>query len=241
MSATTQAAGADRYVPAAGRFMPTALYDRSIALTMREGAWRPQLVAQVLAAVPEGGRVVDVGAGTGTLALALAAARPDVEVVAVDGDPNTLEIAQAKPDAERVSWRSGLAGSLELADGTADAAVMSLVLHHLGLQAKRRALRDVHRVLGSGAQLHIADWGRPATPLLRAGFLALQMTDGFDGTRDHAAGRLPDLLAEAGFEDVRRYRRLRTVWGSLELIGARATSRDLGEPAEARGARGRVG
>ena len=42
------------------------------------------------------------------------------------------------------------------------------------------------------------------TPLLRAGFFVLQLIDGLDGTRDHAAGRLPVLAREAGFEDVRR-------------------------------------
>ena len=211
-----------RFVPAAGRFVPTALYDRSIALTMREDRWRPLLVRQLVAAVPPGGRIVDVGAGTGTLALAVAVARPDVEVLAFDGDPEALALAEAKPGAERVDWRPGLAGHLDLADARADAVVMSLVLHHLGPAAKRGALRDVRRILRPGGQLHVADWGRPATPLLRAGFLALQLADGFEGTRDHAAGRLPVFLNEAGFDHVRRYRRLRTVWGSLELLGARS-------------------
>lgn len=222
MSAPPTSALPASYVPAAGRFMPTALYDGSIALTMREDRWRPLLVRQLVAAVPPGGRVVDVGAGTGTLALAVAAARPDVEVLAFDGDDEALALARAKPGAAQVEWRAGLAGELDLADAQADAVVVSLVLHHLRTAEKRQALRDVRRVLRPGAQLHVADWGRPATPLLRAGFLALQLADGFDGTRDHAAGRLPDFLDEAGFGEVRRYRRLRTVWGSLELLGARA-------------------
>lgn len=215
------AAQPERYVPAAGRLMPTGLYDMSIALTMRENRWRPLLVQQLVAAVPPGGRVLDVGAGTGTLALAVAAARPDVEVVACDGDPDVLRLAQAKPGAERVTWQQGLAGELALPDAHTDAVVMSLVLHHLGPAAKRRALLDVRRVLRPGGVLHVSDWGRPTTPLLRAGFLALQVLDGFEGTRDHAAGRLPDFLSKTGFEDVRRYRRLRTVWGSLELLAAR--------------------
>jgi len=201
--------------------MPTELYDRSIALTMREDRWRPLLVRQLSAALPTDGRIVDVGAGTGTLALAVAAARPDVETLAFDGDPEALRLARAKPGASQVDWRPGLAGELDLADDAADAVVISLVLHHLAPAAKRRTLRDVRRVLRPGGQLHVADWGRPTTPLLRAGFLALQLTDGFEGTRDHAGGRLPNFLREAGFEDVRRYRRLRTVWGSFELLGAR--------------------
>lgn len=210
----------ERYVRAAGRYGPTALYDASIALTMREERWRPILRDRLLAAVPSGGRVLDVGAGTGTLAIALATARPDVEVIAVDGDPGALALAAAKPGAGGVRWQPGSAGDLDLPDASVDAAVMSLVLHHLAPVTKRRALVDVHRVLRPGGQLHVADWGRPATPLLRATFFVLQLLDGFDGTRDHAAGRLPELVRDAGFESVRRSGRLRTVWGTLELLHA---------------------
>ena len=209
-----------RYVPAAGRAAFTRLYDTVVGLTMREGAWRPRLVERVSAATPERGRIVDVGAGTGTLAIALARARQDAEVIAIDGDPEVLGLAQRKAGADRVRWREGLAGSLELGDGTADAAVMSLLLHHLERDAKLVALRDVRRVLRPGAPLHVADWGRPHDPAMRVAFAALQLVDGAAGTRDHLEGRLPDVLREAGFRRVERHERLRTAWGSLELLTA---------------------
>lgn len=67
-------------------------------------------------------------------------------------------------------------------------------------------------------------WGRPATPLLRASFFVLQILDGFDGTRDHAAGRIPELVRSSGFYDAHVYRRLRTAWGTLELLEASKSS-----------------
>jgi len=97
---------------------------------------------------------------------------------------------------------------------------MSLLLHHLGPDGKPAALTEAHRVLRPGGRLDIADWGRPADPLMRAAFFALQLIDGFDGTRDHAAGRLPGFVTDAGFTDVHTHRRLRTAWGSLELLRA---------------------
>lgn len=212
---------AARYVPAAGRVGSTQRYDRSIAVTMREERWRPLLRSRILRHVPSGGHVVDVGAGTGTLAIAVAADRADVSVTAVDGDDEALAIAQRKPGADRVRWRNGLADDLPLESACADAVVTSLVLHHLDRQTKQRALREMARVLRPGGRLHVADWGRPATPLLRASFCVLQILDGFAGTRDHAAGRIPELLRAAGFDDVQVYRRLRTVWGTLELLEAR--------------------
>ena len=220
MSAETAPGRGERYVPAAGRVGSTRLYDASIALTMREERWRPLLRDRALSSVPAQGHVVDVGAGTGTLAISLAAARPDVTVTAVDGDAEILALAQAKPGAESMRWRSGLAGELPLDSDSVDAVVTSLVLHHLNTDAKRRALSEIARVLRPGGRLHVADWGRPATPLLRASFFVLQVIDGFEGTHDHAAGRIPELIRGAGFADVQRYRRLRTAWGSLDLLEA---------------------
>lgn len=212
---------AARYVPAAGRVGSTRMYDRSIAVTMREQHWRPLLRDRVLSGVPANGHVVDVGAGTGTLAIALAQARPDVTVTAVDGDAQILALAQAKAGADKVQWCRGLADDLPLEAATADAVLTTLVMHHLDWSTKHRALTEIGRVLRPGAQLHLADWGRPATRLLRASFFVLQVLDGFDGTRDHAAGRIPDLVRACGFSDVHVYRSLGTVWGTLELLEAR--------------------
>ena len=211
-----------RYVPAAGHAALTGLYDPIVAATMRERRWRPALLDVVSERLPENGTLVDVGAGTGTFAIAFAAARPDATVLAFDGDPEVLERARRKPGAEAVEWREGLAGELPLQPDRVDAVVMSLLLHHLDPGPKQAALSDVRRALRPGGSLHIADWGRPRGALPRVGFLALRCLDGFDNTRDHAAGRLPALIADAGFGPPRVWRRLPTVWGTLELLLASA-------------------
>jgi hypothetical protein len=55
---------------------------------------------------------------------------------------------------------------------------------------------------------------------MRGAFRLLQALDGFENTRDHAAGRPPALLAGAGLRDVSTRARLRTARGSLELLRA---------------------
>lgn len=55
---------------------------------------------------------------------------------------------------------------------------------------------------------------------MRIAFAGLQLLDGFANTRDHAAGRLPALIEEAGFSTPARYARLRTTGGTLELLTA---------------------
>lgn len=210
----------DRYVPAAGRGAFTALYDPVMRLTMREQAWRPPLVERIAAA--GAAEVLDVGCGTGTLAVELA--RAGARVTGVDGDPAVLAQARAKAEAAgvEVRWLEGLAGALPVPDGAFDAVVCSLLLHHLEPAAKAAALADCRRALRPGGRLHVADWGAPADPLQRLAFLGLQALDGFSNTRDHAAGRLAGLIAAAGFSAVTPRRRLRTVWGTLEVLEASA-------------------
>lgn len=142
-------------------------------------------------------------------------------VVAVDGDPDVLHRARRKQGADAVVWREGLAGQLPLEAGQADAVVMSLLLHHLVPEAKRTALTDACRALRPGGWLHVADWGRPTGAVPSAGFMALRVLDGLDGTRDHAAGRLPSVIAAAGFDDPSVWMRLSTTWGTLELLSGR--------------------
>jgi ubiquinone/menaquinone biosynthesis C-methylase UbiE len=210
-----------RYVPAAGRAALTRFYDPVMALTMRESTFRPRLLAAVAEALPDGGRVLDVGCGTGTFALALAAARPDARITAIDGDPEALALARAKAGATTITWTEGPATALPgVEDSSADAVVLSLVLHHLTPAVKRAALAEAARVLERGGRLHVADWGRPHDPLMRAAFFGLQLVDGFATTRDHAAGAVPALIAAAGFAVGPPYARLRTMWGSLELLAA---------------------
>ena len=107
-----------------------------------------------------------------------------------------------------------------LEDGSAAAVICSLLLHHLAPDVKRAALHEAYRVLRPGGQLHIADWRRPADPLAAAGFALLRLFDGREGTRDHRAGRLPAIVTEAGFEKIEIASRLRTMFGTLELMSA---------------------
>jgi ubiquinone/menaquinone biosynthesis C-methylase UbiE len=209
-------------IPAAGRFIPVAAYDALAAATMREGRWRPWIAGDVAARCGPSPTLTEVGAGTGSLTRTLRARVPEAAITAVEPDPGARAIAAAKagPGDEAIAWVDARADSLPLADGSQDAAVIALVLHHLTRPQKEAAIVEIRRVLKPGGRLYVADFGRPRDPLMAAAFTTIQLADGFETTRDHRAGRVPHLLAGAGFDAVERPLRLRTPVGTFEVTVA---------------------
>lgn len=186
---------------------------------MREGAWRPKLVARVAAATPA--TVLEVGCGTGAVTRLLGAALPDAAITATDVDPAVMSRAAKRVRDPHVTWTLASATSLPADAESVDAVVCSLVLHHLDPEPKAAALAEARRVLRPGGRLHVADWGMPRDPVEGLAFLGLRLVDGMGATRQHACGALPALLRDAGFRDVTVHDRLRTAWGALELLEAR--------------------
>jgi SAM-dependent methyltransferase len=104
-----------------------------------------------MAAEFEAGRVLDVGCGTGTFALLLAG--QGFEVIGVEPAGGSLEVARAKPGAERVRWLHGDATALppmqvDLATMTANVAqAIADPLDWAG------TLRGIHAALRPGGRL----------------------------------------------------------------------------------------
>jgi len=76
---------------------------RRVVLRSDERALVPRpetetLVEVVLAALPEGGALLDLGTGSGNIAISVADERPDVSVVAVDASADAIALAQANVD-----------------------------------------------------------------------------------------------------------------------------------------------
>ena len=209
-----------RYVPAAGLDALTGVYDVGVRLTMREGRWRRLIVDEIAAARPR--VVVDVGCGTGTLTIAAADELREAQIVGLDGDRKVLDLARRKDGSERVEWVEGLADELPFGDGEVDAVMTTLVFHHLPLGIKRAALVEARRVLRPGGRLVVGDWGRPQDPAMSVAFLALQCLDGFANTGDNRRGLVPQIITEAGFDELHVLRRLRTVAGTFEVMAATA-------------------
>jgi ubiquinone/menaquinone biosynthesis C-methylase UbiE len=208
------------YVPALGYHALTRFYDPVVAATTRERTFKTALVEQ--ARIAPGMSVLDLACGTGTLTLMLAAAAGNVQVTGVDGDAAVLVSARAKASAAGVAidFQQGLSEPLEFAHRQFDRVLSSLFFHHLDDTTKCATLAEIHRVLKPGGELHIADWGKAANPVMRLAFLGIQLLDGFRTTASSVAGNLPQMIVDSGFSDVKEARRFGTIFGTMSLYRA---------------------
>lgn len=211
----------EKYIPALSYEWLTPFYDPVVRLTTREKVFKEALVKQLQ--VKNDQHILDLACGTGTLTILLKKTYKKAEVIGIDGDTKILEIAKAKAkDANvNIQFKNGLSYNLPFADGFFEKVVSSLFFHHLTRENKLKTLREVSRVLKSGGELHIADWGEPSNFLMRIGSYLVQFFDGFETTSDNFNGLLPKLLAEAGFEMIEETDSFNSVFGTIRLHRSR--------------------
>ncbi|HEY2929602.1 class I SAM-dependent methyltransferase [Piscinibacter sp.] len=208
------------YVPALRFRWLTPYYDAVVGATTRERAFKQALIAQ--ARIAAGHQVLDLASGTGTLAIWIKQEHKSANVTGVDGDPAILAIAADKAQRAHVAvqFDHGLSYDLPYPAASFDRVVSSLFFHHLTWENKQRTAQELFRVLKPGAELHVADWGRPTNALMRGLFLFVQLLDGFKNTRDNVSGRLIELFEHAGFGEVSQQQTFDTIFGTVTLYRA---------------------
>lgn len=215
----------ERYIPALAYRWLTPLYDPLVQWTTRERAFKAALLDQ--AKLQPGDRVLDLGCGTATLTIAAKQGSPASDIKGLDGDPQILQRVRAKAQTAGVDLRfeQAMSHQTPFREASFDIVLSSLFFHHLTRDAKLATLREVRRVLKPGGELHVADWGKAANPLMRALFCIVQLLDGFETTADNVAGRLPEFMRQGGFEEVPETRRFPTPLGTISLYSARRPQR----------------
>ena len=211
------------YTPAAGHHWLTPLYDVGVAALTRERRWRTALVEQVRPGAND--VIVDVGCGTGSLLVRMGKIAPSARLVGIDPDPAVLARARRRIGEAGLSveLHIGFARqAAELLQGIRPTKITSsLVLHQVPMKEKIDALAAMHSALEPGGELHMADYGRQRTRLMRTLFrLVVQNLDGRENTEPNARGVLPELMRQAGFRRVEETAVITTVSGSISLYRA---------------------
>lgn len=185
----------DRYRAAIER-----LTRQDIAVFFQEGlAAMPQLVADL----SRGGRVVDVHCGGGRWLVAMARRFPDLQLIGVEAEPDSVARARATIAAE------GLTERIEIREmeptvahvAEVDLAYFQYALHHLADPVG--ALRVAFASLRPGGRIVVQDWPLPEgqeEARTRHGELiaGLQLDELFQGTALVTRARYLEWFAAAG-------------------------------------------
>jgi len=201
-----------RYIPALSFRWLTPLYDPLLKWVMREETFKRKLVQQ--ANIQSKMKVLDLGCGTGTLTLMLKRAYPEAQITGLDGDPEVLGIARDKTRGADIQWDEGFASSLPYPDSTFDRVVTSLVIHHLVTDDKRRAFKEIFRILKPLGELHVLDFGSPHSSITR--FMTTYMRR-LEETADNFDGQIPLFVTKAGFGEVKEAQNFVSIFGPLSL------------------------
>jgi len=207
----------DPFVPALGFHWLTTIYDPLI----RRWSGARRVRASVIDALglEPGMRILELGAGPGRLAIQIKRAFPEVAIDAVDIDARMVGSARKNAAQAGVDIEFREADMTRLPDaGTYDRIYSTMTFHHLGPDAKRKALDQAHRALDRGSKFVVADFGRPRDPLQWALFSWIQQPlDGFANTRPHRTGQFESALRET-FGDVQSRAVRKTIAGTIETF-----------------------
>src|SRR5579872_3481107 len=187
------------YLPAAGQSWLLPLYD---VMTKLMGGDQARAVLLGQTGLMPGQRILDIGCGTGSLAILLKQRYPQIEIVGLDPDPKAL--ARARRKAQRVGaaiqFVQGFSDALEYPAGSFDHVFSSFMFHHLENDQKDATLREVRRVLKSGAHLHLLDFTGPEA----AGDSSVsRWLHSHHRLNDNSESRIITMMTDAGFQDVK--------------------------------------
>ncbi len=193
------------------------------------GRWSRRLGHALVrfAGIPAGARVLDVGCGTGALADALLETARPSEIVGVDPNLTSVEIARARFADPRVRFQNGDVQSLGFHDGSFDASVAMLVLNFV--PERERAVAEMRRVTRAGGLVVacVWDYSEGMTMLRRFWDAAVAIDPSVDPKDERhmplgRAGELAALWRASGLEDVRE--------GLVAIEMAFTSFRDYWEP-----------
>lgn len=209
-----------KYIPALRFKWLTPLYDFLINITMPERKIKQALIEA--ANIPAGIKVLDFGCGTATLTIMVKEMCPEAKVTGIDVDREILDRATQKVKEKNLDiFLLDYDGKqLPFQRNAFDRVISCLVFHHLDTDTKQNMLEEIFRVLNKDGQLLIADFGRSKSWIQRTLFNIIRGLDGFKSTDANAKGLLPELISDAGFENVVIKKRFKTMFGEVQIISA---------------------
>ena len=191
----------DGFIPAARFHLLTPLFDALCSVVGLGRRYRRRIVASLN--IPNGKvRVMDAGCGSGSLAIDVKRKYPHAVLYAVDADSRILTIAGKKSQEQKVQihFREAFLQKLPFPHDSFDVVYSSLVFHHLNSEIKKEAMREIHRVLKKEGRFLMMDFGQPKNKFFSIfSWFTILFEEGYDNYQ----GKIPKMLSEAGFREVK--------------------------------------
>jgi demethylmenaquinone methyltransferase/2-methoxy-6-polyprenyl-1,4-benzoquinol methylase len=139
----------DMFEQISGRY---DLMNRLISLG-RDRSWRRHAV--IKAALPKGGRLLDIGSGTGDIALEALLSDPGLRVTTVDFSFQMIMVGRRRPAGQKVFWCNADALQLPFSDATFDAVTSGYLIRNVIDPC--RAFEEQMRVVKPGGRVVCLD------------------------------------------------------------------------------------
>lgn len=148
----------------AGRY---DMVNRVLSLGL-DTSWRTKASRALGLAPNESGEVLDLATGTGDLAIRIAVLHPQIRVIGTDPSPNMLAVGPPKLARKHLSSRvellSGDAQATGFKDGRFVGATIAFGIRNV--PDRMLALREMTRVIKSGARVVVLELGEPNVGIL---------------------------------------------------------------------------
>ena len=128
--------------------------------------WKKSAVKSMMASLPEGAALLDIGCGTGDMLRIFSELCPASALTGLDFSPNMLKAAEANlRDVPNLTLQQGNALDLPFPDASFDGVSISFALRNTADYL--RALQEAFRVLKAGGMLLVIDSFVPESPVVR--------------------------------------------------------------------------
>lgn len=208
----------DKYIPAFDFHLLSNLFDSFISRAIPEIRIKSDLISSMN--IADNDSILDFGCGTGTLLILGKQKHPNAFFEGIDIDPKIIAIAKSKIEDQKldISLIEYDGGTLPQNDSTFTKVMTSLMMHHLTTDKKRKAIQEIHRILAKDGKFYLADFGRQLNPLFALiGNIASKFEPEVEA---NFKGLLPDLMRDAGFQDVQTLKRYNTKVGTIYIYAS---------------------
>jgi ubiquinone/menaquinone biosynthesis C-methylase UbiE len=203
----------EKFIPAFDFHFLTKLFDLFISTVIPENRIKGELIDFMN--IREGHKILDFGCGTGTLLLMGKQKHPEAHFEGIDIDPKILKIAEGKIQKENLDilLTEYDGGELPLENNSINKVMTSMMMHHLSTDKKLIAMGEIFRILVTGGEIFIADFGKQKNPFIALiGKIALKFEPEVEA---NFKGRLPQLLSDTGFRNVQTLKAYNTRSGTI--------------------------